>query len=164
MNDNEERKIAYKKAVSENKLSASTLLRLHQVTQNTLEKWLYVDNRYPSFQACYEIYRLLRQLNYKIPVELARIFNRSNTRIIRCAENLEKKPKSDFEIIGEKKRFNRFVLNSESLSVKEISDKFGISVDTVLLRLKWIVPGSDVSDIDFSIKKRGRKKKENKAA
>jgi predicted DNA-binding protein YlxM (UPF0122 family) len=164
VNDKQELKDAYKKAVSINKISASNLLYLHKITQNTLDKWLYVADRYPDFQACYELYKFIRGLHGKLPVELQRIIARSNTRVNDAISRLEKNPISDFEIIGGRKQAGakpakRFVLNKIELSISEIADNFGITANSVFCRTKHLDYGADVSEIDFSFKKIGRQEK-----
>ncbi|CBX44577.1 hypothetical protein P88_00660 [Erwinia phage phiEt88] len=54
-------KIAYISAVKESKIPKATLIALHDVNENILDKWLYVKDRYPDFQACWELHLFIKQ-------------------------------------------------------------------------------------------------------
>ena len=54
MRDQEERKETYRAAIKEFGLKKNLLARLHKVSENVVDKWLYAEARYPDFQAIIE--------------------------------------------------------------------------------------------------------------
>lgn len=163
---NEEYKIAYKLAVQLNKIPKKILARLHKKTENAVEKYLYVDDRFPDFQTLYEIYRYILSADYTMPRELQRIISRPGVRAIGIAKS-EKRynyKKHEFNnVVGEKLRSNpnKYASENGELTIDDLAEKHGICRFTVKNRLKdaGIKNGEDISNIDFSRKKRGPKLK-----
>ena len=63
-------KDAYIIAVKTHSLSKKILAPLHDVTENQIEKWLYVKNAYPAFQQLMEIEIYLQVMNLTVPDEV----------------------------------------------------------------------------------------------
>lgn len=68
-----EQKEAYLDALSFSPVSRDTLKCLHRVNDNTLDKWLYVPNRYPTFRACFELFLYLSEKNLYVSLKLHRL-------------------------------------------------------------------------------------------
>ena len=88
--DRKEIKAAWLLAVKANNLVPSQLMKLHKKPRHIVDKWLYVTDRHPDFQAAYELWRLIRSLKGTMPIELARLINRSNNRVDEFIRDLDK--------------------------------------------------------------------------
>lgn len=75
--ENKECKAAYLDALAISHVERSVLKRLHGINDNTLDKWLYVENRYPPFRACWELWMLLNNLQRPASRKLSQLINRS---------------------------------------------------------------------------------------
>lgn len=157
-NFKEEAKAAYKRAVALNKLALGDLAFLHKRSEVAIEKYLYAEGRYPDFQCIYEIYWLIRNIGGFLPRDLARIINRSNARTWESSKKFNKTA-AKYSLVGDvslAKKKQTWLLDGEVLSAKQLALKFDVSTTHIRQRLKEQSLGSDITNIDFSLKKRGR--------
>lgn len=162
INHKQQMKEAYKKAVELNNIKLNELAYLHKRTPVAIEKYLYAESRYPDFQCCYELYWLIKSIHGKLPIELARFINRSNNRAFDSAKKIGKQDREKCIVLGEKKQrppLIKYLFNGEEVSVVWIAKRFAIDHNSVRQRLKNIEQGSEVSHLDFTKQKRGRKPK-----
>jgi hypothetical protein len=152
-----ELKEAYIDAVKISGVAREHLKTLHQVSDNVLDKWLYVPDRFPSFKACWELYMFIRSARFHPSPLLERIISRSRQRAFDVARRLlENKGE-----IGEKiNSADRYILNGELVSAKDAFASLGFStanyLHTVIVR-QGILAGEDISHIR-SKRTRGRPK------
>ena len=85
--DRQKRKAAYIDAVSMHRLSPAELKSLHCVSENVIDKYLYVADRYPTFQACYEMWLYLNKRELAAPINLRRLIESCNEKAERAAHN-----------------------------------------------------------------------------
>ncbi|NRB79164.1 MAG: hypothetical protein HRU38_10915 [Saccharospirillaceae bacterium] len=160
----EEYKIAYLDALKEYDFSNLILSGLHKVSEDTIDKWRYVEGRYPDFAACYELYLFLKRFGITPPSLLARIVLRARSRASDLARKLGENP-----LTGETLKHTRsarldsyvYKLNGKEVSMKELSVKYGLSISSVRSRIKaaGLLHNDDVANVDFKQKKKGRPNK-----
>ena len=165
-NDKNELRNAYRNAVKINTIPASLLARIHVCPLWQIDKWLYKKDSYVTFQQVFEIYLFIKRMSYEMPVSLSRIILRSYNRIsdvikILTHDDRDAGEMDDKKTPGASKEIF-YIYSGERVSMKIIATKFDVSIGTVLRRIKDAelhVIGADISGIDFSIQKRGPKKK-----
>jgi hypothetical protein len=158
----EETKAAYKKAVVLNNFKPKILSFLHKRSINAIEKYLYTEGRYPDFQCAYELYWLIKNIKGVMPSELSRIINRSHHRTQDTAKKIGLNEREKFVLVGEKFEKKTYILNGEIVSIKEICKKLSISHSLAYTRLSKEKSGNDISHIDFTKHKRGKKRDNSK--
>lgn len=155
----EARKSAYAMAAKLNNFRTHTLAGLHKVSPNIVEKWLYAKNRYPDFQAVYELYLFTKYCGGEIPIELSRMVINSKTRVYEYvkAQGIVRQAPT---IVGDRFGVARFKFNGELLTKVEIAERLGISPRALYGRMRnhgLTAPGSDITEL--ASLKRGRKRK-----
>lgn len=170
ISDKQERQSAYRLAVKKNSIKPSMLMKLHKKNKNIIDKWLYVKDSHPDFQACYELERFVRALRGEMPIELTRIIYRSKTRVNELIKTIEVNPLSEFKITGNRNRNGHkastiFLYEGQKVSVGELATKFGINRTTLAARIKaagLYLDNTDLADFMHKPVKRGRKNKGDK--
>ncbi|MEL0637662.1 hypothetical protein V6259_12915 [Marinomonas sp. TI.3.20] len=169
MIERQEMQMAYRLAVKKNKkLTLKLLSDLHKKPKHIIEKWVYTADRYPNFQACFELERFIRALRGELPIELSRIINRSKIRVNETIKTIEKNPLSEFKITGNriqkgKKASTILIYNSQKVSITEIAESKKMKVGTLYSRLRknnLLYDSADVTEIVDNYKvKLGRPRK-----
>lgn len=139
-------------------------MRLHKKSRVIIDKWLYVENRYPDFQAVYELYKLIVALRGTVPTELRRIVQRSNNRVADFIDSLNgENIMGDDAVLGERKQAGRksacyYEFKGELLSVRQISEILGCSSDNVYTRIRRRgVDSVHGANVDFLEKNRQKR-------
>ncbi|RKO74367.1 hypothetical protein C5E04_18785 [Pectobacterium parmentieri] len=166
LSDKKEQKEAYLDALRIAPLDRGVLKRIHAVNDNTLDKWLYVADRYPTFRACWELWMFQRKRRVLISRKLHVLINRSTNRTI---EAFEKTYPPEERVVGKSYRdlvtekgersANMYIINGEVVGAKDASILLGYSsYNTLYAKMKrlGIQPGDDISHL--KPEKRGRKK------
>ncbi|QHQ14560.1 hypothetical protein GMW39_00865 [Pectobacterium parmentieri] len=71
--ERQRRKEAYIDAVAISYIAPAELKSLHRVSENVIDKYLYVADRYPTFQACYELWIYLNKQSLTVPNNLRKL-------------------------------------------------------------------------------------------
>ncbi|SFN76619.1 hypothetical protein SAMN05216516_1208 [Izhakiella capsodis] len=170
--DNEEQKLAYVEALKLADVSRDMLKVLHKVNDNTLDKWLYVPDRYPPFRACWELWMYIRRRREAVARPLQTLIHRSITRADDASKKagpVDKKKKIH-NVEGKWSRDNfpirTYLVNGKLLSIKEAGDELGYPRDKrgmsnlyFRLRREGINPGSDITDLKYKPRGGSQKKK-----
>jgi len=153
MSNKEELKIAYIEAIKANGLNISTLRLLHTKSKNVIEKWLYVKDRYPDFQACYELYLFLNGSRKTVPIALNKIIEKPKSHVSQIIRDM------GLHLQKQNALTKRYTFKSRLMSISDIAIEIGSTYQGVynrILRRKFL-PGDDVSSIVVH-GLRGRKK------
>lgn len=159
---NLEIKNAYKLAVQKYGISPKLLTRLHKVSGNSIDKWLYAKDRYPTFQALYELYLFIKRLGGEDVKEVTRIIVRARNRAYDLVESLDENPISDKPIrkLETAERRREYLYDGCKYNINQLAEKFNVSAILVSRRIKDAgleKSGSDISNVNFSRKKSSKK-------
>jgi hypothetical protein len=163
MSDNKQkRKAAYIEAVKKYEVSMDVLKKIHCRTEDTVDKWLHMDNRYPPFEALYELHHFLKRFKLPSPDALNRIVKRPVARINEYVMNLGESPIAGGEISRDA-RANRtekslYTYKGEPILLKDIRIKLGLDITKQTIRIKiknaGVEPGGAIDNVDFTRKSR----------
>lgn len=154
--DKKEQKEAYLDALKVSPVERSVLKQLHKVNDNQLDKWLYVQDRYPSFRACWELWMLLNGGRMIVSSKLDVLIKRSMNRASKTVEKLPLSDKTDndiksFQYTNESlSSVNEYVFNGRLVSVSDVFREMGFRVPVSLytrIKKEGILPGSDISHL-----------------
>lgn len=172
ISEQQERKEAYLDALKKYPVERSILKRIHSVSDNVLDKWLYAQDRYPTFKACWELWMYQRKCQGMISRKLHILINRSMTRVTEVFQTTpqykERLEKINYRDILEKNPVNVpnapsiYVLNGENVTIGEAWKKLGYGAyNSLSVRIKkeGMMPGDDISHL--TKKKRGRQRESN---
>lgn len=144
-------KYAYIDAVNETGLPRSILKDLHKINDNTLDKWLYVSDRYPSFRALYELWSFLKKSSFNVPCGINDFFTKMNNSSLELANSYAPKK-------TKKRKTNVYILNGQSVTADEAWSPLNFPNKTALkncIRARKIHNGDDISEL-VAGKGRGR--------
>lgn len=141
--DKKELKEAYLEALS---IAQIVLKYLHKANDNTLDKWMYVPDRYPTFVACYELWMFIRKTKQPISRKLHRLIVRSQTRANEAFAKFNEKTELS---IGNTS--NRYIFIGDRLTMRKIAELLKVSMANVGNHIKQAErqPEDDVSDLPF---------------
>ncbi|HAT1642379.1 TPA: hypothetical protein I8Y18_003541 [Raoultella ornithinolytica] len=124
VSDKKEQKSAYLDAVKISGVERSTLTRLHKISDNNLDKWLYVEDRYPSFQALWELWMFIRTMKLPMSKLLQRIMKRHQQRAFEVARWCKE---SNGEADAERYSGNGYLYNGKVVLLPEVYQQLGFS-------------------------------------
>ncbi|CNG28736.1 hypothetical protein [Yersinia kristensenii] len=160
--EKKECKAAYLDALSISPVDRATLKTLHVVNDNTLDKWLYVADRYPTFRACWELWMFLRKRRLPVSKNLNRLIQRSVTRANAASASLGRPLSDNGEVLASKgwiRSTNTYLYKDKHVRLADVWQELGYKSETQLRSKVWqskIKPSDDISHLIASTSVRSR--------
>ncbi|MBW5893121.1 hypothetical protein IM880_12940 [Pectobacterium polaris] len=146
-------KDAYIEAVKLSGIEKSDLMTLHNINKNILDKWLFVPERYPTFEACYELHLLLSASNIQVPHKLMSVItNRSSVVNALSKKYIQLSSPGGGKVKRpslSKRQLKRYVYNGKLVTVNELATLTGRKTYGIyiILSSNSIEDGDDVTEI-----------------
>lgn len=150
----QERKEAYKEAVKRFNVHHTVLVKIHGVSKNVIEKWLYAEKRYPPFEAILELSHLLKRLNFDPVKSLEKLVKRPTHRVNGYLGSLDISPVEGGDLSTERRtRARYYEYAGEMIDFEDIRSKLSLSISrqTIIKRLTaaGIEEGQSIANVDF---------------
>lgn len=142
----------YRKIIKETKqlnpeLTIRILSELFEVSDKTVESWMYEDKGSPNLGHIMTLWFALRRCKCKMPRDLPRATNLAQVRGRQVAKLFQK---GIPEAVGEKlqEHNSTYIFRGELLTIPEISKKSGYEYSLVRGRVQrlGLAPGSDITE------------------
>ncbi|MCF6442524.1 hypothetical protein L1077_24145 [Pseudoalteromonas luteoviolacea] len=151
----QERKEVYKEVVNHFDVHTSVLMKIHNVSKNVIEKWLYVENRYPPFEALLELNHLLIRLKLGPVKSLERLTKRPIHRINQYLSQLESSPVPGGVFEPKQRVTERYYeYAGEVIQFDEIRRKLSLSISHQTINKRIIAAdvevGQSIDHVDFT--------------
>jgi hypothetical protein len=150
--EKKECKAAYLEALSISPVDRDVLKKLHIINDNVLDKWLYVEDRYPSFRACWELWMFLRKRRLTLSRKLNRLIQRSVTRANDASTMLGIPTDDNNAPLAESgwiRSTNTYMFDGQQCRPVDVWEKLGYRSETQLrsaLTARKIRPGDDITN------------------